>query len=175
MQRRKAGVAAALLAIALLVAGCAAAERPSDGAEPESPIQEETTPTDAEDDMDTVEETAGLRLLIDGEPVEVVWEDNESVDALRELVADAPLEVRMTPYGGFEQYGSLGADLPRSDVEMTTAPGDVVLYTGNQIVVFSGSNSWAYTRLGKIVDKDPDELADLLGNGSVTLTIEAAS
>ena len=81
----------------------------------------------------------------------------------------------MTPYGGFEQYGSLGADLPRDDVEMTTAPGDVVLYTGNQIVVFSGSNSWAYTRLGKIVGKNPDELGDLLGNGPVTLTIEAAA
>ena len=51
----------------------------------------------------------------------------------------------------------------------------MVLYTGNQIVVFSGSNSWAYTRLGKIVDKDPDELASLLGNGPITLTIEVVA
>ena len=175
MQRGKVGVAAALLAIALLVAGCSAPRQPSDSAEPESPIQEEATPNDVEDEMDAAEVTAGLRLLIDGEPVEVIWEDNESVAALRALVADAPLEVRMTPYGGFEQVGPLGTDLPRHDVEITTAPGDVVRYTGNQIVVFSGSNSWAYTRLGKIVGKDPDELADLLGNGSVTLTIEAVA
>ena len=175
MQRGKAGIAAALLAIALLVAGCAAPGQSSDGAEPENLIQEEATPNEVEDEMDVAEVTAGLRLLIDGEPVEVIWEDNESVAALRELVADTPLEVRMTPYGGFEQYGPLGADLPRDDVEITTAPGDVVLYTGNQIVVFSGSNSWAYTRLGKIVDKDPDELASLLGNGPITLTIEVVA
>ena len=81
--------------------------------------------------------------------------------------------MRLTPYGGFEQYGPLGADLPRNDVETTTAAGDIVLYTGNQIVVFSGSNSWAYTRLGKIVDKTPEELAELLGGGPVTLTIAA--
>ena len=114
-----------------------------------------------------------LTLTIDGEPVEVAWEDNESVAALAQLAQDAPLEVRLTPYGGFEQYGPLGADLPQNDVETTTAAGDIVLYTGNQIVVFSASNSWAYTRLGKIVDKTPDELAELLGGGPVTLTIAA--
>ena len=75
-------------------------------------------------------------------------------------------------YGGFEQVGSIGTGLPRNDVQTTTAAGDIVLYSGNQLVIFYGSNSWSYTRLGKITDKDKDELKDLLGNGDVTVTIE---
>ncbi|MBP3277822.1 MAG: hypothetical protein J6M44_02575, partial [Butyrivibrio sp.] len=53
----------------------------------------------------------------------------------------------------------------------TTEPGDIVLYSGNQIVVFYGSNSWAYTRLGH-VDLSEDELTQILGNGDVTLVLQ---
>ena len=75
-------------------------------------------------------------------------------------------------YGGFEQVGSLGTRLPRDDRETTTGSGDIVLYSGSQIVVFYGSNSWAYTRLGHISDKSAEEMKALLGNGNVTLTLE---
>lgn len=74
-------------------------------------------------------------------------------------------------YGGFEQVGPIGTSLPRKDVQTTTQAGDIVLYSGNQIVVFYGSNSWAYTRLGHISDKTPSEMAELLGSGDVTITI----
>jgi hypothetical protein len=74
-------------------------------------------------------------------------------------------------YGGFEQVGSIGQSLPRSDTQTTTASGDIVLYSGDQLVVFYGSNTWAYTRLGKIVDKTPEEMEELLGNGDVTITL----
>ena len=77
----------------------------------------------------------------------------------------------MSMYGGFEQVGPLGTSLPRDDRQTTNEAGDIVLYSGNQIVVFYGSNSWAYTRLGKITDKTASEMADLLGNGNVTITI----
>ena len=73
--------------------------------------------------------------------------------------------------GGFEQVGALGITLPRNDTRITTQPGDVLLYSGNQMVVFYGSNTWAYTRLGRISDKTQDELTKLLSNGSVTITI----
>ncbi|HCA54343.1 MAG TPA: hypothetical protein DEO95_02490, partial [Ruminococcaceae bacterium] len=65
----------------------------------------------------------------------------------------------------------IGTSLPREDVQTTTKAGDIVLYSGNRIVVFYGSNSWAYTRLGHITDKTADELTELLGNGNVTLTL----
>ena len=74
-------------------------------------------------------------------------------------------------YGGFEQVGSLGTSLPRNDVQTTTQAGDLVLYSGNQIVVFYGSNSWAYTRLGRIEGLSSSEIAELLGNGAVELTL----
>ena len=82
-----------------------------------------------------------LTLSVDGIAVEVDWEENDSVTALRELVKSDPLTIRMSMYGGFEQVGSLGTDLPRQDTQIRTNYGDIVLYSGNQIVIFHGSNA----------------------------------
>lgn len=116
-------------------------------------------------------ENTEMKMLIDQTPVTVEWEDNEAVAALKEAVKNGPLTVRMSMYGGFEQVGSLGMSLPRSDTRITTSPGDVILYSGNQMVVFYGSNSWAYTRLGHITDKTQRELTQLLSNGNVSIMI----
>ena len=113
-----------------------------------------------------------LQMTIGETLVDVEWEDNESVEALKELCQEGPLTIRMSMYGGFEQVGSIGQSLPRDDNQTTTQAGDIVLYSGDQIVVFYGSNSWAYTRLGHITDKTAQEMAELLGNGDVTITIE---
>lgn len=110
-------------------------------------------------------------LVIDGEEYPVEWEENESVEVLKEL---CPLTMKMSMYGGFEQVGSLGESLPRNDEQITTEYGDIVLYSGNQIVVFYGSNTWAYTRLGHI-DMTQEELTDLLGNGDVEITLDCSS
>ena len=40
-----------------------------------------------------------------------------------------------------------------------------------RMVVFYGSNSWAYTRLGHITDKNPKEMTELLSGGNVTITL----
>ena len=119
------------------------------------------------------EQTEGMtmQMLINDTPVTVQWEENESVAALMELVREGPLTVSMSPYGGFEQVGPIGQSLPRSDVQTVTQAGDLVLYSGNQLVVFYGSNTWAYTRLGRITDKTPAELASLLSDGAVTVTL----
>ena len=112
-----------------------------------------------------------LLLSIDGVQVEVDWEENESVAALRELVALNPLTIQMSMYGGFEQVGPLGTGLPRQDVQTHTNYGDIVLYSGDQLVVFHGSNSWAYTRLGHIRDLSQAELKEMLGQHDVTITL----
>ena len=88
-----------------------------------------------------------------------------------DLVSEEPISIQMSMYGGFEQVGNLGTSLPRNDKQITTEAGDIVLYSGNQIVVFYGSNSWSYTRLGKVTGMTKSELEDLLGNGDVTITI----
>ena len=126
--------------------------------------------TEKTQDKEPKQEAEAMVLAINGETVSVEWEDNESVDALMELVSKEPLSIQMSMYGGFEQVGSIESSLPRNDVQTTTESGDIVLYSGNQIVVFYGSNSWAYTRLGKVTDKSKKEMADLLGNGDVTVT-----
>ena len=111
-----------------------------------------------------------MRMKINDTSVDVAWEENASVQALRELAAEG-LTVRMSMYGGFEQVGAIGQSLPREDRQTVTAPGDIVLYSGDQIVVFYGSNSWAYTRLGHITDRSPEQMRELLGNGDVTITL----
>ncbi len=112
-----------------------------------------------------------LHLYINENKIAVTWENNESVEALIGLVEENPVTVQMSMYGGFEQVGSLGSRLPSNDVQTTTSAGDIVLYSSSQIVIFYGSNSWAYTRLGKAADQTAAQMADLLGNGNVTVTI----
>lgn len=114
-----------------------------------------------------------LNMMIGETAVAVEWEDNESVSALKEFVKDGPLVIQMSMYDDFEQVGSLETSLPRDDAHTTAKAGDIVLYSGNQIVVFYGSNSWAYTRLGHVTDKSAQDMKDLLGNGNVTITISS--
>ena len=57
-------------------------------------------------------------------------------------------------------------DFRAKNSQTTTSAGDIVLYNGNNIVMFYGSNSWSYTRIGKIDDLSDWEKA--LGSGSIT-------
>jgi hypothetical protein len=128
----------------------------------------------AEKDESAKDEAIGdstMIMKIDGTKVNVEWEDNQAVERLRDMAKDGDITIQMSMYGGFEQVGSIGQSLPRDDKQTTTSSGDIVLYSGNQMVVFYGSNSWSYTRLGHITDKDEAEMADLLSHGDVKITI----
>ncbi len=169
-----------VLLLAALCGGCGSApapsaEEPAAVREPETADVPDTEGSEPENNrIDETEETnveKVMRLYINDREVSVDWEDNESVGALMELVSSKPLTVQMSMYGGFEQVGPLGKRLPSHDTQTTTAAGDIVLYSGDQIVVFYGSNSWAYTRLGHITDRDAAGMAALLGNGNVAITI----
>ena len=116
------------------------------------------------------EENIEMKLIIGDTEVPVTWEDNDSVREITDMISDRPLTVQMSMYGGFEQVGELGQSIIRDDRQITTSPGDIVLYAGNSIVVFYGSNSWAYTKLGHINLSD-DQLRDLLGNEDVKITL----
>lgn len=95
-------------------------------------------------------------------------EENVAVSALVDMMRDSPVVLQMSDYSGFEKVGPLGTSLPADNSQTTTHAGDIVLYNGNQIVIFYGSNSWSYTRLGHIDDLTGWEEA--LGNGDVTVT-----
>ena len=175
-------ITAAFMALVLL-AGCGTQSGKSAAIEGKTPapaagsaqLSEPETPAkatvEAEEENGVNGEEVTIKLKINDIDVDVLWEDNESVEALFRLAAAEPMFVEMSMYGGFEQVGALGTSLPRDDVQTATAAGDIVLYAGNQIVVFYGSNSWAYTRLGKIQGLSPSQFTELLGNGNVTLTI----
>ena len=155
--------------VIFLLSACSQQDKettPDSGAAPETETPPETTT-----DMETQSEKS-LIMTIAGTEVTVQWEDNESVDALKEYVKDRPLTIEMSRYGGFEQVGELGTELPRDDVQITTDAGDIVLYSGDNIVVFYGSNSWAYTRLGHIAGLSEEDLAELLGEHDETITLE---
>ena len=112
-----------------------------------------------------------MYLHIGGRTLSATLVDNSATKRLKELLAQNSIIVNMSDYGGFEKVGSLGASLPRNDTQTTTSSGDIILYNGNQLVIFYGSNSWSYTRLGKIDNSTQQELRSILGSGNVTVTL----
>ncbi|MDO5107480.1 MAG: cyclophilin-like fold protein [Coriobacteriaceae bacterium] len=173
---------AVAIGLTLLLAGCANAgstpSSPASSSGSQSAPQEPTAATSAQQSdvtsaahEDNEGEAAEMRLSIDGTDVDVAWEDNQAVAELKALAADGPVTVELHMYGGFEQVGPLGTTLTASDEQVTTSPGDIMLYAGDQISIFYGTNSWAYTKLGHISDKTAEEMTALLGNGDVSITI----
>ena len=159
-----------LLAVVLCLSGCAGryglpTEPPTSATKdtPQAAESEKSTKmTTEETTMPEIDTTEPMLLLtIDGTAVDVQWENNAAVVELYVLAQNA-ITVNTSAYGGFEQVGSLPQSFSRSDAQMTTQPGDIVLYSGNQLVIFFGSNSWSYTRLGHIEGFSTDELTALL-------------
>ena len=109
-----------------------------------------------------------MNVQVGGSTFTATLEENEAVNELVKMMEQGPVTIQMSDYSGFEKVGSLGTSLPASNRQTTTRAGDIVLYQGNQIVIFYGSNSWIYTRLGHIDDLTGWEEA--LGSGEVTVT-----
>ena len=109
-----------------------------------------------------------MNVQVGGSTFTATLEENAAVDALVEMMENGPVTIQMRDYSGFEKVGPLGQSLPTSNQQTTTHAGDIVLYQGGQIVIFYGSNSWSYTRLGKI--DDLTGWKDALGSGDVTVT-----
>lgn len=137
----------------IALAACGKAEPAQDSSEPETVLEE----TEMK-----------LNVEVNGTIFTAALEDNAAVDAFVEMMREAPVVIEMSDYSGFEKVGPLGTSLPASNSQTTTQAGDIVLYNSNQIVIFYGSNSWSYTRLGKIDDLTGWEEA--LGSGDVTVT-----
>lgn len=97
--------------------------------------------------------------------------DNSSAEALVSLLREAPITIEMQDYANFEKVGELGQTLPRNDENLTTAPGDLILYLGSRFVIYYDSNTWEFTKLGKIDDITQHELKAILGGGDVTVTL----
>ena len=158
-----------LIAVSGCTSSCAVTTEPT--AKPGITINEtiETSSSAPTETTIVTEEAASMVLMIGDTEVPVTWEDNASVEELKTLAGNG-LTISLSMYGGFEQVGFIGQSIARDDEQITTSSGDIVLYSGDQIVIFYGSNSWAYTKLGKI-DLSEEEMTSLLSNGDVTITL----
>ena len=123
-------------------------------AQPSSNVSESSTSKDQESENESSEGEIEmkLKLAINDYEFDVTLEENDSTRELVEMARNEPITIRFEDYGGFEKVGHLGRSLTTDNARITTKPGDIVLYQGNQIVMFYGSNTWAYTMLGHVDD-----------------------
>lgn len=128
--------------------------------------------TDAES-VGNMNEDHDMKLFINDVEIPVIWENNNSVAEILEETTIGDIVISMSMYGGNEQVGSLGKRYNSNDKQTTTHNGDIVLYNSSNLVVFYGSNSWAYTRLGKI-NLSETTVTELLSNGNVSVRITSA-
>ena len=115
-------------------------------------------------------ENMEVYIKVNGQVLSVELEENLATKVLKEKIENGDIVVKTSEYGGFEKVGSLGFSLPREDKNITTSAGDIVLYQGNQISIFYESNSWSYTKLGKIKGVTAEDLKKILGSGDVSIT-----
>ena len=121
--------------------------------------------------------TQKMYISIDGKTLPVTMVDNAATQTLMAALQEGDITYEAHDYGGFEKVGALGRSLPSNDTQITTQAGDVILYNDNQIVLFYGSNSWSYTRLGHIEYTSQEELESFLkaGQGNITVKLSLSS
>lgn len=112
-----------------------------------------------------------IALIVNGTPLSVDLDGNESSQTLRELLRGGDITISMHDYGDMEKVGPLPCALPRRDEQITATPGDVMLYQGSHLVIFHGTNRYAYTRIGRVRDATRESMRAALGAGAVTATL----
>ena len=115
--------------------------------------------------------TQKLYITIDGQTQAVTLVNNQATKTLVEKLQQAPVTVTLSSSGGFEIWGALGFSLPTSNEQINAQPGDVILYNGSNICIFYGTNSWSYTRLGKIDGLSESQLRTFLKAGESNISV----
>lgn len=175
-------IVATLVIILPLLTGCKANNtgnfQEDNAVKTESGVQTDTNESKEQTEMKIADESTlannQIRVTVGSSSFIVDLEDNETAKALKEMLTDEDLIISASNYGGFEKVCQLGKTLPRNDKQITTEAGDVMLYSGNQIVFFYGANSWSYTRIGKVEVSSIEELESMLSGSEteITLSIE---
>ena len=178
MKRKRIPVLASLTALLICLSACGSApkitENPGVPDRPEETAEAaDTLSAPEEEDVqsvpdETAEEETMIYAHIGDRTLTIRPADNSSAEAFAALLEEGDLTVDMRDYGGFEKVGPLGTSLVTNDERITTEPGDVILYQGNQITIYYDVNTWTFTRLGRVEGLTPEELRDALGDGDPT-------
>ena len=133
--------------------------------EPQNIIQNVEQQTNTEIPMDK------LLITINGKTLTADFVDNSSAKALAEALAKSSITYQADDYGNFEKVGDLGQSFPKNDENITTEPGDIILYQGHNLCIYYAQNTWSFTRIAKIKGISKDELKEFLGEGEITVTL----
>lgn len=147
----------------------------TENVERETPIGSESE-TESSEVAQQGEAMAATEIQVEanGQTLAATLENNSSAEAFASLLATGPLTVSMRDYADMEKVGSLPTALPRSDAQISVGPGDVVLYQGNQITVYYGTNSWNFTKLAHIEGATAEQMRAFLGEGDADVTFSLA-
>ena len=74
-----------------------------------------------------------IKISVGGKTISIAIEDNNATMELVKVLRKAPVSYEANDYGGFEKVGNLGFSLPASDTQITTGPGDVILYSSTLV------------------------------------------
>lgn len=121
--------------------------------------------------------TEKLHITIDGVTMTATMVNNSSTQALVAALQQADITYEAHDYGGFEKVGDLGQTFPRNDEDITTVPGDLILYLGKSLCIYYDTNQWDFTRIGKIDNATQDQIKSFVHAGGdnviVTLSLSA--
>ncbi|MBR3667661.1 MAG: hypothetical protein IKN66_10985 [Ruminococcus sp.] len=139
---------------------------------PEASEKQDNVSTSS-DTLPLNKEKTEIKLLIsvNGQELTASFADGRAAEELAQKLKNEPITVSLEEYGGFEKVGGLPWPLTKDDEQTDTEPCDIMLYQGNQMTIFYGTNSWSYTRLGHIDNITQEELKSILGEDDVTVTL----
>lgn len=169
--KRATGLAFALMLLSGALAGCTEGSQDDEPQVVDEPAAASSQLEAAAEQTADAQATQSLSIQVDDAVMTIELADTDAARELALKVSQGEIVVNLQPYGGFEQVGKLPWTLPRSDRQITTEAGDIMLYQGNQVAIFHGSNSWSYTPLGKIVGYDADALGWSQGGEEIQAVI----
>ena len=165
-----------LILTAVLFAGCASnVDAPDSENETSETVTDasETTPATGESTVETEHTEIAemkIQITVGDRTMSATLSDNASAKAFYELLKQGPVSIDMHDYGSFEKVGPLGTDIVKSDESITTTPGDIILYQGNQVTIYYDVNTWNFTLLGHVDGATGENMREFLGDGNVTVS-----
>lgn len=119
--------------------------------------------------------TQKLYLTIGGVTKTATLVSNSSTEAMVTQLQQGDITYEAHDYGNFEKVGALGYTFPENNEQINTEPGDLILYQGSNLCIYYDTNSWNFTRIGKLDNMTQADIKTWVnageGNVSVTLSV----